>query len=74
MVYAFFSSSSKLNKLFKHYLMGPTGGNDGDDIVVQRVGELDFQFKKIFVRINGNIERFGKPMLELKLRQLYEVV
>ncbi len=54
--------------------MGPTGGNDGDDIVVQRVGELDFQFKKIFVRINGNIERFGKPMLELKLRQLYEVV
>ncbi len=26
--------------------MGPTGGNDGDDIVVQRVGELEIQFKK----------------------------
>ena len=37
---------SKLNKLFEQYLMGPTGGNDGDDIVVQRVGELEIQLKK----------------------------
>jgi hypothetical protein len=34
---------SKLNKLFEQNLMGPTGGNDGDDIVVQRVGELENQ-------------------------------
>ncbi len=35
---------SKLNKLLEHYLMSPTGGNDGDNIVVQRVGELEIQF------------------------------
>jgi hypothetical protein len=43
--------------------MGPTGWNDGDDIVVQRVGELEIQFKKRFVRINGNIGHFGNLRL-----------